>query len=657
MIFFMIAIAVLFSGAVVTALAGRRAWVNTAGPVFAVAGAFFSIWGSLVTLGGESWEWALNETLETGVLSIHLAMDPLSAFFCAVTSLITGVAAVYGGGYLKSYAEEKNLGSAWSFFLILSASMLLVETAWDGILFLVVWEIMSLSSFFLVIFEGEKPEVLKAGWIYLVATHLATACLMVMFMMMGEGDSFSFSFVAVPSALTGVVFILSLIGFGTKAGFVPFHVWLPEAHPAAPSHVSAVMSGVMIKAGIYGILRVCSLNGEPQLWWGWVLVLIGAVTGVGGVLFAMAQKDLKRLLAYSTVENVGIIAMGLGLGLIGMATGHPVLTVLGLTGGLMHVLNHAVFKSLLFFGAGSVLHATGGRNMEKMGGLMKRMESSGSMFILASAAICALPPLNGFVSEFLIYLGSFKAFSVQYSTTTALASILVISSLAVIGGLAAACFTRAVGIVFLGEPRSREAEAAVESGRSMTAPMMVLGLICVILGVGGSLTIHMIQPAVQVISGQSPAMDGVVGEASSYLYRISLIGLGLAAVVFLLRYIRKQLLSKRVVSEGLTWDCGYTLPNARMQYTASSFAEPVTTMFQSVLGTTRLLKRPEGFFPGGAEIETRTGDVILRHFYTPVFAWIAALAEKLHSFRRGYNQIYILYIVLALLFLLVWTFY
>ncbi|MDA8403835.1 MAG: proton-conducting transporter membrane subunit [Desulfobacteraceae bacterium] len=658
MIPFISAIIILLAGAIVTAFAGRRSWANGAGTAFAVVGAILAVAGCVDPLfHAQRWEWALNQGTHASVLSIHLAMDPLSAFFCMVTSVITGIAAVYGSGYLKHDAGVKNLGVTWSFYLVLSASMLLVETAWDGVLFLVVWEIMSLSSFFLVIFDGEKPEVLKSGWLYLVATHFATACLMVMFLMMGNADSFSFGSVAIPESLKGVVFILSIIGFGTKAGFFPFHVWLPEAHPAAPSHVSAVMSGVMVKAGIYGILRICVLNGPPQIWWGWTLVVMGAVTGIGGVLFALAQKDLKRLLAYSTVENVGIIAMGLGLGLIGIATNHPVLTVLGITGGLMHVMNHAVFKSLLFLGAGSILHATGSRNMERMGGLMKRMESSGAMFMLASASICALPPLNGFVSEFLIYLGSFKAFSGQHDTSGALASILVISALAMIGGLAAACFTRTVGIVFLGEPRSQEADKAVESDESMIKPMLLLGGLCIYLGFFGFMMIHTIQPAVRIVTGQSPEMTAVVEDAFRYLAWITVTGMGLAALILCLGLIRKMLLARRVVSESVTWDCGYSAPNVRMQYTASSFSDPVTTMFQSALRSEKRLSPPQGFFPMAAAIETRTGDVILRRFYTPIFRAVAWVSEKLHGIKRGYNQVYILYIVLALLSLLLWTFH
>jgi formate hydrogenlyase subunit 3/multisubunit Na+/H+ antiporter MnhD subunit len=282
------------------------------------------------------------------------------------------------------------------FFNLLLASMLLVVTARNGVLFLVSWEIMSLSSFFLVMFEDEKPGVREAGWTYLVTTHLGTALLLAMFVLLGRNSgSLDFDALSAPEAIAGVVFLLGLIGFGTKAGLMPLHVWLPEAHPVAPSYVSAVMSGVMIKMGIYGLLRTLTWLGEPPAWWGWTLLVLGVVSGVLGVLYALAQHDLKRLLAYHSVENIGIIAMALGVGLLGVHYRIPAMAALGFTGGLLHVVNHALFKSLLFLGAGSVLHATGVGDLDRLGGLLKRMPITGTTFLIGAAAICGLPPLNG----------------------------------------------------------------------------------------------------------------------------------------------------------------------------------------------------------------------------------------------------------------------
>ena len=294
--------------------------------------------------------------------------------------LLSAVAAVYGSEYLQVYREQKHLGASWFFFNGLVASMTLVVIARNGILFLMAWEVMALASFFLVTFEDEQPSVRQAGWIYLVATHIGTAFLLALFILLGqERGSLDFDQFTV-SAGPGLLFLLAVIGFGTKAGFMPLHVWLPEAHPAAPTHVSALMSGVMIKTGIYGLVRVLTLLGPPPMWWGWVLCGIGLCSGILGVLFALAQPDLKRVLAYSSVENVGVITLGLGLGLIGVSVGDPSLAVLGFAGGLLHVVNHALFKGLLFLGAGAVMHGAGTRDMSQLGGLLKRMPWTGCFF-------------------------------------------------------------------------------------------------------------------------------------------------------------------------------------------------------------------------------------------------------------------------------------
>ena len=380
--------------------------------------------------------------------------------------------------------------------------MLLVVVARNGVLFLMSWELMSLASFFLVTLEDEKESVRRAGWIYLVAMHLGTAFLLALFLLLGKNaGSLDFERLSTAAAPSGVFFLLAVIGFGTKAGFIPMHVWLPEAHPAAPSHVSAVMSGVMIKTGIYGLLRMLTLLGPPPAWWGWTLVAIGVVSGILGVLYALSQHDLKRLLAYHSVENIGIIALGLGVGVLGISYQNPTMAALGLTGGLLHVVNHAVFKSLLFLGAGSVLHATGTGELDRLGGLLKRMPVTGATFLIGAAAISGLPPLNGFVSEFLIYLGAIAGLGSQAHIAPAwpLMSVLVVGGLALIGGLAAACFTKAFGIVFLGEPRSGEAAHAHEAGAAMRWPMVVLAGLCVLIGLAAPLWPLVLQPAVAVI--------------------------------------------------------------------------------------------------------------------------------------------------------------
>jgi len=343
------------------------------------------------------------------VVSFTVGLDALSAFFLLPILIISCLCAVYGYGYMKHYWARKTIGWHWFFFNILVAGMAMLVIARNGVLFLLSWEVMSLAPFFLIIFLDDREKVRRAGWTYMVAAHLGAVFLLVLFMLMAqEAGSMDFAqFQLHPLSASGqlnTLFLLALIGFGTKAGFIPFHVWLPEAHPAAPSHVSALMSGVMIKMGIYGLVRILCFLGTPPLWWGVLLLLIGLCSGISGVLFAIAQHDLKRLLAYHSVENIGIIALGLGAGLIGINRDLPVLATLAFAGGLLHVINHSVFKSLLFMAAGSVQHASGTLEIDELGGLGKRMPWTAVTFVIGAAAICGLPPFNGFVSEFLIYI-------------------------------------------------------------------------------------------------------------------------------------------------------------------------------------------------------------------------------------------------------------
>jgi formate hydrogenlyase subunit 3/multisubunit Na+/H+ antiporter MnhD subunit len=590
--------------------------------------------------------------------AFRLAIDPLSAVFVVAVAVVCGLAAIYGVGYLRHDAQRKNLGVAWCFFNLLTASMVLVVTSRNALLFLVAWEIMSLVSFFLVMFEDEKEHVRQAGWTYLIASHLGTAFLLALFAMLGgHAQSLDFSRFAVAPETGGVLFLLAIVGFGTKAGFVPLHVWLPEAHPAAPSHVSAVMSGVMIKMGIYGLLRTLTFLGAPAAWWGWLLVVVGASSGILGVLFALAQHDLKRLLAYHSVENIGIIALGVGVGVLGVSYGNPTMAMLGFAGGILHVLNHALFKSLLFLGAGAVAHATGTREIDRLGGLLRRMPVTGATFLVGAAAISGLPPLNGFVSELLIYLGSFHGLlAARGMPSAAVASLLVIGSLALIGGLAAACFTKAFGVVFLGEPRSRDGEAAQEVAASLRFPMVILAAACVLIGLLGPLMPSLVGPAAAVLV---PAGMPGAGSAGLALGKLALAGVCYGSLILLggaigLTLLRRRLLAGRPVAQTGTWDCGYVAPTARMQYTASSFAQPLVGLFHVLLRTKVQSHRPEGMFPQRAGLHTETRDLFRERMYAPLFAGFRRTALWLHGLQQGRIQLYVLYIAIVLIVLLVW---
>jgi formate hydrogenlyase subunit 3/multisubunit Na+/H+ antiporter MnhD subunit len=586
--------------------------------------------------------------------SLSFGLDGLSAFFCLPILLVSPLAALYGCQYLAH--EKKPLGPVSFFYNVLTASMLLLLAARNGLLFLVIWEVMAISSFFLVVFDDEHAHVRQAGWTYLVASHIGTGALLVLFALLGkQANSLDFSLTAkaaLSPTMAGVLFVLAVIGFGTKAGFIPLHIWLPEAHPAAPSHVSALMSGVMIKTGIYGLLRILTMLGHPSAAWGWTLVIIGLASGILGVAFALAQHDLKRLLAYHSVENIGIIALGIGAGLLGLAWNQPVLVVLGFGGGILHVLNHAVFKSLLFLGAGAVVHSTGTRDIDHLGGLIKSMRWTAVTFVIASAAISGLPPFNGFISEFLIYLAGFSGVRAEAPGTVVLA-IAIGGGLALIGGLAAACFAKAFGVVFLGEPRSSYAIHAEEVGAAMRWPMAVLAGACLGIGLLAPALVKMVLPAVRIVAPAALPAEPVTTAMGSLMgiVRISATLLLLAIAFYL---IRRYLPRGNEETTTGTWDCGYARPTARMQYTASSFAQPLTDLFKIFLGTRKHGTAPEGFFPARATFETQTPDAAREHLFVPLFRLIDRALSPVRRMQHGRIHEYLLYIAIVLVLLLIW---
>jgi formate hydrogenlyase subunit 3/multisubunit Na+/H+ antiporter MnhD subunit len=586
--------------------------------------------------------------------SLSFGLDGLSAFFCLPILLVSPLAALYGCTYLAH--AKKPLGPASFFYNVLTASMLLLLASRNGLLFLVIWEIMAISSFFLVVFDDEHAHVRQAGWTYLIAAHIGTAALLVLFALLGkQANSLDFGLMAkagLSPTMAGILFVLAVIGFGTKAGFIPLHVWLPEAHPAAPSHVSALMSGVMIKTGIYGLLRVLTLLGDPPAAWGWTLVIIGLVSGILGVAFALAQHDLKRLLAYHSVENIGIIALGIGAGLLGITWNQPALAVLGFGGGILHVLNHAIFKSLLFLGAGAVVHSTGTRDIDRLGGLIKSMRWTAVTFLVASAAISGLPPFNGFVSEFLIYLAAFSGVQAGAPQTVILA-IAVTGSLALIGGLAAACFAKAFGVVFLGEPRSSHATSVKEVGAAMRWPMAVLAAACLGIGLLAPVAMKTVLPAVRVMAGAVSVAEPVT-IATGSLTAIVHMSASLLLLVSGLYLIRRHLPRGKEEAATGTWDCGYARPTARMQYTASSFAQPLTGLFRLVLGMRRHGAAPRGFFPESATFETHTPDAARERLFAPLFRIIDRVLSPMRRMQHGRIHEYLLYIAIVLVLLLIW---
>ncbi|WP_394842307.1 oxidoreductase [Pendulispora brunnea] len=583
-----------------------------------------------------------------GELAIYV--DGIAAMFLAQIFLIAPLGAIYGLGYWPQAEHPTNGRKLRLFFGVLTGAMALLVVARNALLFLMGWEVMALAAFLLITTEHEDEAVRKSGFIYIAATRIGTLCLFGMFAALHHARR-SWEFAApgpnIAPSLGTAIFLLALSGFGLKAGLMPVHVWLPGAHANAPSHVSAIMSGVLIKTGIYGLVRVSSFFEHPPLWWGVVLFGIGAVSGVLGVAFALAQHDLKRLLAYHSVENIGIIAVGLGLALIGRSLGEPTLAFLGLSGALLHVWNHGLFKALLFFSAGSVLHATHTREIDRLGGLGRKMPYTAMAFLVGAIAICGLPPLNGFVSELFLYLGFLRGALLGRAGAWA-AGALGAPLLALIGALAVACFVKVFGSVFLGMARSDHVRDAKEAPLSMLAPMLVLAACCAFIGllpaaVAPVLDHAMAAWAPDIASDLRPlrglAPLGWLSVAGAAL--VALIAAGAALFAWVTRPSR--------VDGKVTWDCGYAAPSGRMQYTASSFAEFLVELFSWAL---RPRVHPAGhaaIFPAATRFHSEVADVVLDRAVLPASRHVGRLLVWFRWVQHGNAQLYILYVLVTLI--------
>ncbi|MGB8931905.1 MAG: proton-conducting transporter membrane subunit, partial [Anaeromyxobacteraceae bacterium] len=484
------------SGGAALALRGRPAAAQRLATALLVAGALLGIAGALPALGGSAATFSGRWQTPGGSLSIRI--DSLSALFLLPILALPALGSIYGLGYWPQAARGGSSIRVQGWYGLVTGAMTLVCVSANAILFLAAWEVMAVAGFLLVLTEHEKPEAQRAAFVYLVAAHVGTLALFALFALLGRlAGSFEFAaMTGLPggTATAGWIFALALAGFGLKAGLVPLHFWLPGAHAAAPSHVSALLSGVLLKTGIYGILRVTGFFDAPPPAWGAVLLAAGAVSAVLGVGFALAQHDLKRLLAYHSVENIGIIAMGTGLALLGRTYAQPALVVLGFSGAVLHVVNHATFKGLLFLGAGAVQHATGTREIDHLGGLSRAMPITAALFLVGATAISGLPPLNGFASEWLVYLGAMQATFAPAASPLQFA-LVAVPALALVGGLAAACFAKVFGTAFLGQPRSAHATHAHEPPATMLGPMGVLAAVCVAIGLAPGLLLPALSSA------------------------------------------------------------------------------------------------------------------------------------------------------------------
>jgi hydrogenase-4 component B len=602
-------------------------------------------------------------------------LDSLSVFFGLIVSLLAFALSLYSIGYARGFYGRKNVGVLGAFFNLMLLATTLVVMADNAFFFLMAWEIMALSAYCLVSFEHEKPETRSAGVLYFVMSHIGTGCIMLGFLLLfqatGSYDFTSFHTLTqnadwLASGSRNAAFLLFLIGFGVKAGIVPLHTWLPAAHPVAPSNVSAFLSGVIIKTGIYGMARVFFyFLGTPPMWWGVTVLAIGTISAVLGVLYALMQHDLKRLLAYHSIENIGIILMGFGASLMFLHTGHPLLATLALIAGLYHTINHAVFKGLLFLGAGAVLHATHTRDMEHMGGLAKRMPQTAFFFLVGAVAISALPPLNGFVSEWLTYQSLLQGFGATDSLVRLMFPIGG-ALLALTSALAAACFVKAFGITFLAQPRSEAAAQAHEAPLTMLLGQAVLVAACVFLGLFPTVFLQALDPLTQQLTGlqisqQLTMANGLVlssvnqaGGTVSTL-GIAVMGVALLFIPFALWLVFGQKTKTRI---GPTWDCGLKGLTPRMEYTATGFSKPIRMIFKALFRPRREVQREYDFSPyftTSIRFEAHVEEVFETRIYRPLQRQVLRLSRRMRALQAGSLQAYLIYIFITLLLLLLFA--
>jgi hydrogenase-4 component B len=581
--------------------------------------------------------------------AFSVAIDTISALFLAPIFFVGLLGSIYGLEYWPQSTHPGNGRKLRLFYGVLAASLALLVIARNTILFLGAWEVMAVAAFLLITTEDEDPKVRQTGLLYLVLTHVGTLSLFAMFALLhGASGGFDFAIApgaAPPPAITSAIFLLAVCGFGLKAGLMPLHIWLPSAHANAPSHVSALMSGVLIKMGIYGLVRVTSLFPSPPAWWGTTLLVLGGVSGVLGVAYAIGQHDIKRLLAYHSVENIGIIVMGLGLALIGRSSHRPELVLLGVGGALLHTWNHGLFKALLFLSAGSLIHATGTRSIDRMGGLGRAMPRTAIAFLVGAVAICGLPPLNGFVSEYLLYIGFFHTIA-RSGDDTWLAGAFGTPVLALIGALAVACFVKVFGTVFLGAPRSTATGGAHESGRAIIGSMGTLVAACTVLGFAPLAVAPLFDRAAAAWAPDvAPHLLPLAVMTS--LGWIGASGALLVATIVALAAILRVRVRAAPVGTALTWDCGFAAPSARMQYTASSFADSIVAFFGRALRPASHTPAVHGLFPSVSTFDSHVDDAVLDRVLLPATRSTARGFGWLRWVERGNSQLYVVLILIA----------
>lgn len=659
---------VLALGAVVVALAASSLAVSTCAWAERVGRLYFLLLGLTGVLAVAAGMGALtgDGAVATAQLPLGLPwlpwrvrLDALSGFFLVLIGIVTVAVALFGPGYVREFVHSRDplwlLGGLTGLFL---TGMLLVVLADDAFLFMVAWELMSVSSYFLVVFQHERSANRRAAFLYLLMAHVGGLSILLGYGVLAAfGHGFTFEAMRageLQPVWASVAFGLAFLGFGTKAGLVPLHAWLPEAHPAAPSHISALMSGVMLKVAVYGFIRFTfDLLGDALLGWGVTVLLVGSVSALMGVLYALMQHDLKRLLAYHSVENIGIIFMGLGLSLVFLSAGLTVAGVVALIAALYHTLNHALFKSLLFFGAGAVHRATHERDIDRMGGLLHRMPWTGLFFLVGCISISALPPFNGFVSEWLTFQAALQAWSLKSGVLRSLLPITA-AMLAVTGALAAACFVKVYGVAFLGQGRSRPVRRAREVGLGMRAGQGLLAALCLLLGVLPTVVVDLLNPVSQLLLGQG--LDPVSTQSWLWLTPVPAEGASYGAPLVLLSLAVLWGGGRWVLARGPRaavrrcdpWDCGFSPPNARMQYTATSFAQPIRRVFGALFRIDERIETEGGRQRHLLHVEDRVWDLL----YAPVARLVERSARRIVRLQTGQVRTYLAWSLATLLVLL-----
>ena len=592
-------------------------------------------------------------------------LDGLSAFMVGMISLLAFATSLYSTSYAEEY-DKHGPGELGFFNNLFIAAMLLVVSVANAFYFLIFWESMTLASYFLVIFEHEKSESVDAGYLYFVIAHIGTALIMLAFLVLYQHtrsfDFSSFRDATLPQATKNLVFLLAFFGFGAKAGIVPLHIWLPRAHPAAPSHASALLSGVMIKTAVYGIIRLCvDLLGAPVWWWGVVVLLFGAVSAVLGILYALDERDLKRLLAYSSVENIGIILIGVGIGMVGMTIKLPALAVIGFLAALYHAINHAVFKGLLFMGAGAVIHRTHTHDMNEMGGLARLMPWTGLVFLTGAISISAIPPLSGFVSEWFLYQALFIGSTADLGVLRVFGPILAMI-LGLVGAMVAMCFVKAYGTTFTGPPRSQLAEQAREVPGSMLAGMGILAVGAIFLGLGapvvtpfiGGIAAGLAKVPAEILTNGMQVFPTEISQAVLSTPLVLILLAGLLTVPLLVVALLGGFRAGQK-SDTQPWACGYGY-SSKMGVSASNFAQPMRLAYQPLYGLRSLLQKPlddiaafsrkvNDALPGAEPLLERTAS-------RPLMYTVQYLGELIQRMQMGDVRTYCLYILIALAVLL-----